>query len=129
MDKTLNNETAIPRGLSVEAVLYSNFDCFSPFFHILNSSWKFSRTWMQYQLHQLCYKRASLNESGCSPTPLGSFKGDRIRGFVSAERGIVLWVLPKVFGEGRRKEIVGRVGPLLVSPQSSIMLVENTFAQ
>lgn len=78
----------------------------------------------------LSYKRtASLNESGCSPTPLGSFNGDRIRGFVSAERGIVLWVLPKIFGEGRRKEIVGRVGPLLVSPQSSIMLVENTFAQ
>lgn len=50
-------------------------------------------------------------------------------GFVSTERGIILWDLPKGFDEGRRKEIVGRVGPLLVSPQSSIRLVDNTFAQ
>lgn len=69
----------------------------------------------------LRYKRAAgLNESGCSVTPLRSFKGDRNREFVSAEGGI---------GEGGRKEIVGSVGPLLISPQSSIMLVDNTSAQ
>lgn len=78
----------------------------------------------------LKYKRAAgLNESGCSVTPLRSFKGDRNREFVSAEGGILLWDLPKVFGEGGRKEIVGSVGPLLISPQSSIMLVDNTSAQ